>query len=120
MALYKQDPNNTKKQIPDVSGVSGTGRFSHAILPGHELVQKRCSYVIVNTVGKYSFLYETTSSYGKAAGGTVEPYVSGSVIENAAGGPIKLDINPIAWYKSDTAGGVAAKGDVTFVYVRPR
>ena len=57
MPLYKQDPNNTKKQIPDVSGVSGTGRFSHAILPGHELVQKRCSYVIVNTVGKYSFLY---------------------------------------------------------------
>ena len=119
MPLYKQDPNNTKKQIPDVSP-GGTARFSHANCPAHTTVVKRPSYVIVNSIGKYGFLYETTSSIGGNVSGQASSFITGSVIENAAGGPITLDINPIAWYKSDTAQGVAAIGDVTFVYVRPR
>ena len=78
------------------------------------------TYVIVNTIGKYGFLYETTSSIGGDVSGQASSFITGSIIENAAGGPIKLDINPIAWYKSDTAQGAAAVGDVTFVYVRVR
>ena len=117
--MYKQDPNNTKKQIPDVSP-GGTARFSHATCPAQSTVTKRPSYVVINEPGIYKFLYETTSSFGGDVSAEVSSFITGSIIENAAGGPIKLDINPIAWYKSDTAQGAAAVGDVTFVYVRVR
>ena len=36
-----------------------------------------------------------------------------ALLNDAAGGPLKLDINPTAWRQTDTAGSV---GDVTFVY----
>jgi len=58
---------------------------------------------LVNTIGNYSFAY---------ASGSLSTYVSGSKIENAAGGPVRLDINPVAWTSN---GGVA--GDITFVYL---
>ncbi len=34
------------------------------------------------------------------------------VVDDAAG-PIRLDINPVAWRQTDAAGSV---GDITFVY----
>ena len=36
------------------------------------------------------------------------------VVGNAAGGPVRLDIQPNAWRQTDAAGG---DGDVTFVYL---
>ena len=53
--MYKQDPNNTKKQIPDVSP-GGTARFSHATCPAQSTVTKRPSYVVINEPGIYKFL----------------------------------------------------------------
>ena len=53
-------------------------------------------------MGNYSFAYES---------GSLATYTSGSQVTDAAGGPIKLDIQPIAWISN---GGAA--GDVTFVY----
>ena len=104
MPLYTNDPNDSKKQLPDVTP-NGIHRFSYAVCPAAEGITKRPSYVTVNQSGSYAFAYES---------GSVSTYITGSVVaEN--GGPIRLDINPVAWRETDSVGTV---GDVTFVYVR--
>ena len=116
MSFYKQDPDNTSKQIPDVSP-GGIHRFSHATVPIKEVVTKRPSYVIVNKVGTYAFAYETSASVGGVSDDEHSKFVTGSVVQNAAGGPTKLDINPVMWRRTDAA---SVLGDVTFVYRRLR
>ena len=106
MSFYKQDPNNNKKQIPNVVG-TGTARYSHATCPAVETIVKRPSYVTVNVTGVYAFAYES---------GSVASYITGSNLANEAGGPIRLDISPVAWAQVDGSAGTV--GDVTFVYVR--
>ena len=99
--MYKADPNNSKKQIPKARSTDAYGK---ATTPGpYPLRHNRPNYILVNTIGDYSFAYTS---------GSLATYVSGSKIENAAGGPVRLDINPVAW---TSTGGVA--GDVTFVYL---
>ena len=83
--MYQVDPNDNKATQPDP-----------------QVITDRPNYILVNTIGDYRFAYES---------GSLATYTSGSKIENAAGGPIKLDINPVAW---DSASGKG--GDVTFVY----
>ena len=104
MPLY--DPN-AKKQKPIVR--NGTGFFSHATCPAHETQQKRPSHVIVNTDGEYAFCYDSGSA------GVVSSYITGSSIQSANAGGIRIDINPVAWRRIDDADAV---GQVTFVYVR--
>ena len=103
MPLYKQDPNDSSKQTPDITP-GGTARYSHATCPKVATKQKRPTYVIVNAPGTYSFSYENTPT----------TYITGSVLVDD-NGPIKLDISPTAWKQTDATGAV---GDVTFVYVR--
>ena len=110
---YGQDPNDSKKQV--LSKTIKGSQYSNASCPVNEVVTKRPTYVNMNKVGTYAFLYETTASVG---GTTVaEAYVTGSVVQNANAGGIKLDISPVAWRRCDDSD---AKGDVTFVYVRVR
>jgi hypothetical protein len=73
---------------------------SRAIAPAAEAEVAAASYVIVNVehASKYEFLYESGGSY-----------VDYGII--AADGPIRIDINPIAW-----KGGAGTTGHVTFVY----
>ena len=98
--MYQVDPNDSKKQIPKARPVSAQGR---ATTPGpYPLRHARPNYILINTIGDYSFAYESSS---------LANYVSGSKIENAAGGPIRLDINPVAWTSEN-----GKAGDVTFVY----
>ena len=104
MPLY--DPNGTK-QKPIVR--NGTGFFSHATCPTNETHNKRPSYVIVNTDGEYALCYDSGSH------GTVSSYITGSSIQSANAGGIRLDINPVAWRRTDDTDAV---GQVTFVYVR--
>ena len=99
--MYQVDPNDNKKQIPKARSVNAYGKVTQ---PGPQVLSDRPNYVLVNSAGNYSFLYENS--------GSLATYVSGSLIQSANAGPIRLDINPRAWASS---GG--ATGDVTFVYL---
>ena len=101
MSRYEANPNNSKKQQPKAIPVSAHGR---SVNPGAEVITDRPNYILVNVNGTYAFAYES---------GSVGTYETGSLLGNAAGGPIRLDINPVAWRQTDAAGSV---GDVTFVY----
>ena len=104
MSLYEADG---KKQKPIIR--NGTDFFSHATCPTNETHNKRPSYVIVNTDGEYAFCYDSGSH------GTVGSYITGSSMQSANAGGIRLDINPVAWRRTDSGGAI---GDITFVYVR--
>ena len=95
--MYTTDPNDGKKQVPKAIPVSAYGK---AIAPAAEAEVARASYVIINVEHgtKYEFLYES--------GGT---YVDYGIV--AADGPLRLNINPIAW-----KGGAGTTGHVSFVY----
>ena len=99
MSRYEADPNNTNKSQPKAIPLSAYGQ---SINPAPTVITDRPNYILINKVGNYSFAYQS---------GSLSTYVSGSQITNAAGGPVRLDINPVAWVSS---GGAA--GDVTFVY----
>ena len=108
--MYQADPNDNKKQIP--RGLSAKV-FSHAETPTAGIVTKNPSYILINQSGSYAFLYENTGSIGGTIAAS-DGYITGSVIKSLAGGlPVKLEINPRAWRKTE---GTAQVGDVTFVY----
>ena len=102
MPLYEADGT---KQKPIAR--TGTAFYSHANCPPAQTIVKRPSYVIVNNAGNFSFAYES--------GSYPSTYITGSVRGGTPGGPVKLEINPCAWRRTDSAG---SEGDVTFVYVR--
>ena len=95
--MYTTDPNNTKKQIPKALPATAVDR---ATAPAAEAEVARASYVIINVEHgtKYEFLYES-------GGG----YVDYGIV--AADGPLRININPIAW-----KGGAGTTGHVSFVY----
>ena len=95
--MYQVDPNDSKKQVPKALPSDAVDR---AIAPAAEAEVRRASYVIINVehATKYEFLYES--------GGT---YVDYGIM--AADGPLRLNINPIAW-----KGGAGTTGHVSFVY----
>ena len=100
MSRYKADPNNSNKMIPKELPVSAHGQ---ATTPApYPARHDRPNYILINKAGNYSFAYESSS---------LADYVSGSQVTNAAAGPVRLDINPIAWVSK---GGAA--GAVHFVY----
>ena len=112
MPLYEADG---KKQKPIAR--KGTNFYSHAVCPASEIVLKRPSHVNINTAGVYAFLYETTSSGGGNVTGQIANFVTGSEVV-ANHGNIKLEINPVAWRKTDSSEAEDAVGQVTFVYKR--
>jgi len=92
MSSYKADPNNNVKQVPNNRPSYAIGK---AITPANKIHEaRRPNYVLINS-GSYP-----------------ADFISGSKIENAAGGPVKLDIQPTAWAEED-----GKTGDVTFVYL---
>ena len=99
--MYQVDSNDNTKMIPKASPIKN--KIGHATTPApYPERAPRPTYILVNKVGNYSFAYES---------GSLATYTSGSQVTNAAGGPIKLDIQPVAWVSK---GGAA--GDITFVY----
>ena len=97
--MYTTDPNDGKKQVPKARPQSAYGK---ATTPSAQIITARPNFILINKVGTYRFAYES---------GSLATYTSGSVI--TADGPVRLDINPVAW-ETVPAGG--AKGAVTFVY----
>ena len=106
--MYQADPNDSKKQIPKGRSVNAYGTVT---TPAEKTFTRRPNYVLINMNGTYAFCYETTASIG-ASHHDPQTYETGSVVDDAAG-PIRLDINPVAWKQTDAVG---ATGDVTFVY----
>jgi len=106
---YKVDPNDNTKMIPKVRSAEAYG---YASTPAEEIFTKRPSHVLVNVNGTYAFSYKQTGSLG-GTHSDVGAYTTGSILGNAAGGPVQLDIQPTAWRQTDASGGV---GDITFVY----
>ena len=104
MSRYEANPNNNLKSQPKALPLSAHGK---SITPApYPARHERPNYILINKVGTYAFAYES---------GSADTYTTGSVIHNAAGGPIRIDINPIAWTDHGSEpNGVA--GDVTFVY----
>ncbi|MAH44226.1 hypothetical protein CMI37_00245 [Candidatus Pacearchaeota archaeon] len=95
--MYQADSDDNTKSSPKPLQVSVFGR---AIAPAAEAEVDRASYVIINVEHgtKYEFLYES--------GGT---YVDYGIV--AADGPLRININPIAW-----KGGAGTTGHVSFIY----
>ena len=114
MPFYKPDPNDSSKLVPNEHyGL----RYSTADCPTTDIVTKRATHVNVNSVGHYAFLYETTSSIGGTTTQDLASYITGSKVNHANAGGIKVECSPVAWRRTDAAGAV---GDITFVYVRVR
>jgi hypothetical protein len=108
MSAYQADPNNNKKQTPKGRPASA---ISKATTPPSKVIQDRPNYIMVNVEGSYTFCYESTASLG-GGHGDLTTYISGSKIDDGAG-PIRLDINPIAWEQAD---GSPVVGNITFIY----
>jgi len=112
MPLYEADSSGRKQQP---IARTGTAFYSHAVCPTNEILTKRPSHINVNSVGTYAFLYESTSSFGVNVSGQIGNFITGSKVNHANAGGIKLEVSPIAWRRTDAADAV---GDITFVYVR--
>jgi len=118
---YMANPDNPYKQVP--RGNTGSGSFndtlkkySHATAPSASSINKRPSYIMVNTTGSFSFAYESGSLFNS------EVYITASNNQQVVAGvggftPYKLDINPVAWKSDDFK---APAGSITFVYVAQR
>ena len=99
--MYRQNPNNTKKQFPKARPQSAYGKVT---TPAEETIQNRPNHILVNMNGTYAFAYVS---------GSISSYETGSVVDDAAG-PVRLDIQPTAGDQTNAPGTV---GDVTFVYL---
>jgi len=104
---YQADPGDNTKQSPKALPQKV---YSNAVAPAIATVQKNPWYVLVNNPGTYYFLYNSTASITGETHG--EDYVHGITIDDASQGPVRLDINPMAW----SGSAALSTGDVTFVY----
>jgi len=95
---YRSDPDNNLKMIPNTKVIREA--YSRATAPARETEVERATYVIINVehATKYEFLYESGGDY-----------VDYGIV--AADGPLRVDIQPIAW-----KGGAGTTGHVSFVY----
>jgi hypothetical protein len=82
----------------------------YSINPAAETKNKPATYVMVNKIGTFAFSYADQTT-----GATTSSYITGAMVQNAAGGPTKLDINATKWRRTDAA---SVTGDITFVYRR--
>jgi hypothetical protein len=96
--MYSVDPNNPFKSVPKAKNIREA--YGRASAPAAETEVARATYVIINveSATKYEFKYESGGSY-----------VDYGIV--AADGPLRVDIQPIAW-----KGGAGTTGHVSFVY----
>ena len=101
MALYKSTgtKNSSGQDVQEPAALPVSAN-TMATAPAAEAEVARASYVIINVehATKYEFKYESGGSF-----------VDYGIV--AADGPVRIDINPIAW-----KGGAGTTGHVSFVY----
>ena len=118
MPDYKQDPNNSKKQVPGSLPDNFFQRSSH---PAPCTLAKTPNYVLVTTAlnDPFGFFYGSSASFADlggadgAAGGAGKSLSGNYDIYPAAFGTVgtKLDIHPCAW-----SGSVQDADAIKFVY----
>tara|TARA_Y100000593_G_scaffold94632_1_gene194767 strand:- start:707 stop:1099 length:393 start_codon:yes stop_codon:yes gene_type:complete len=123
MALYKSTgtKNSSGQDVQEPTGFPAA-RGSKAVCPAALAgggVAKTPDHIIVNVGGTFAFAYASASNPDLATDS--QPgrlnYTTGSVV-SASAGPVRLDINPVAWRRCDGAAD-GRTGDVTFVYGGP-
>jgi len=101
MTLYKATgtKNSSGQDVQEPAALPVSAN-TMATAPAAEAEVARASYVIINVENatKYEFLYTSGGSY-----------VDYGIV--AADGPVRIDINPIAW-----KGGAGTTGHVSFIY----
>ena len=128
MALYKSTgtKNSSGQDIQEPVSINRSNNYNRAVLTDSGSIYKRPNHIIINTTGSYAFNYDFTGSVGTAVGavGLHNQFQSGSRVYHGSSvgvfTPVKLEIQPVAWRRTDpTTGGGAlgeAKGAITFVY----
>ena len=107
MPLYRKDPNNNKKQIPNELDDNA---YDRVVVPGQYVHVKSPNYVIINKVltEPVGFFFGTSGSLSTLGKSDVDNYpILGD--DTAAG--TRLDIHPNAW-----SGSSADAGNISFVY----
>ena len=108
MPLYKQDPNDSTKQVPNISG---SNRYDRTTNPNRVTFTKTPSYVLVNkTMTKpFGFFYGSSGDFSALADSNASSNYDllGSTLPIGT----KLHIHPTAW-----SGSSADNGSITFVY----
>jgi hypothetical protein len=122
MGMYKQDPNNSKKQIPNIQGEN---RHDRAINPKQMIFHKSPNYVLVNKTltTPCGFFFGSSGSFSAAYTSQGQTHLGGLPTGSLSASneymimgddlPVgtKLDIHPTAW-----SGSSADAGKITFVY----
>ena len=118
MPLYKQDPNDSTKQVPDIQGANLRDR---AVNPQTCSFTKAPAAVIVNTqlTTPVGFFFGDSASFATAATNQQldnfhhlthsSNYIT--ILNDDAVAGTKLNIHPTAW-----SGSLADKSKITFVY----
>ena len=107
MPLYKQDPKDTSKQIPDVQGGNRQDRL---VNPDRNTHTKSPNYVLVNTTLTLPVGFFFGSSASLSTAGNLDTANYTTALDDATVGT-KLNIHPTAW-----SGSAADADKITFVY----
>ena len=107
MPLYKQDPNDTSKQIPNVQGGNRQDRL---VNPDRNTHTKSPNYVLVNTTLTLPVGFFFGSSASLSTAGNLDTANYTTPLDDATVGT-KLNIHPTAW-----SGSAADADKITFVY----
>ena len=118
MPNYKQDPNDSSKQVP---GALPKNFFQRSVQPIPCTIAKTPNYVFINTAlnDPFGFFYGTSASFADlggadgAAGGAGKSLSGNYEVFAAAVGTVgtKFESHPCAW-----SGSVRDANAVTFVY----
>ena len=114
-------PAGSSGNASEKSGPKGlpASAFGRATVPAEEIAQERPNYIFINNTGSYAFLNSSTASINTSVpeGNTGANYSTGSVIYQQSDvghiSPIRLDISPVAWRKTDDHEGDGKIGDIS-------
>ena len=110
MGMYKLDPNDSKKQVPNISG---DNRYDRVTTPVHCKATKTPNYVLINTllVAPVGFYFGSSASFSDlGASGRTNPANFTKVGDDLSAGT-QLNMHPTA-----CSGSAADAGKITFVY----